>query len=130
MTPTTDENVARVKDLYAIIVNGELGDDANGTSTRVEIVRDLERLTGKQFRSTSEFHNEVSAFLARKSRVNETIGTRLKRARRKAKMTQDALATLCGVTRRTVINWEMNETPPSPAALGWLNSQSGHQGEM
>jgi DNA-binding transcriptional regulator YiaG len=35
-----------------------------------------------------------------------------------------------GVSRRTVANWEMNETAPSPEALGWLNRENGYMGKM
>lgn len=130
MSEISADTVNRVRDLYAIIVNGELRDDANSVQKRVTVIEELEQTTHKRFRTMSEFHNEVSAFLAHKSRINESIGTRIRRVRRKAKLTQDALAGLLHVTRRTVINWETNATPPSPAALEWLNAKNGHQGEM
>jgi DNA-binding transcriptional regulator YiaG len=124
--PTTDADLDRAKWLYTAICNQTMPD----LNDRAQAVRELEKITGKDFRDTSEFHNEVSAFLARKSRVAETIGTRIKRARRRAKMTQSDLAASLGVNRRTLIRWESNEVPPSPAALEWLNSKNGHQGEM
>lgn len=114
--------VDRVKRLYTIIVNGELGDDENGLFNRVCIVRELEKITGKQFRDTAEFHREVSAFLAKKSRIKETDGTRFRRARQRGGLTIKELAVELGVTKRTVIRWERNESPLSEIAVEWLNA--------
>jgi len=64
----------------------------------------------------------VSAFLARKSRIKETDGARLRRARKRAKLTIKELAVVeLGVTKRTVIRWETNESPLSASAVEWLN---------
>jgi len=115
--------VERVRRLYTIIVNGELGDDEDSVMNRVCIIRELEAITHKDFRNTAEFHREVSAFLARKSRIKETDGARLRRARKRAKLTIKALAVELGVTNRTVIRWEINESPLSASAVEWLNKK-------
>lgn len=39
-----------------------------------------------------------------------TVGERIKWLRRKNKMTQEQLAFVIGVTRRTVVNWERGKT--------------------
>ena len=111
----------RVKDLYTILVNGEIGDDENGVCNRVLMVRELEQITCKQFRNTAEFHREVSAFLARKSRINETDGNKIRRARKQTDLTMKELAIELGVAKRTVIRWEMNKSPLSVKAVEWLN---------
>jgi DNA-binding XRE family transcriptional regulator len=127
---TNDEIVERAKRLYTIIVNGELGDDEDGTCKRVCIIRELEGITHKDFRNTAEFHREVSAFLARKSRIKETDGGRLRRARKRAKLTIKELAAELGVTKRTMIRWEKNDGPPlSTRAVEWLNRQNISTGE-
>jgi len=127
---TSNTEVARAKNLYAIIVNGELGDDEDGTCKRVCIIRELEGITHKEFKNTAELHREVSAFLARKSRVRETEGRRLRRARRKAKLTIRELADKLGVDKRTMIRWEKNDGPPlSTRAVEWLNRQNISTGE-
>jgi len=119
---SADEDIVeRVKRLYTIIVNGELGDDEDSLCKRVCIVRELEAITHKDFRNTAEFHREVSAFLARKSRIKETEGARFRRARRRAGLTIKELAVELGVTKRTVIRWERNESPLSASAVEWLN---------
>ena len=102
-------------------MNGELGDDEDGTCKRVCIIRELEGITRKQFRNTAEFHREVSAFLARKSRIKETDGARFRRARKRAKMTIKELADKIGVAKMTIIRWERNESPLSESAVEWLN---------
>jgi DNA-binding XRE family transcriptional regulator len=127
---TNDEIVERAKRLYTIIVNRELGDDEDSVCKRVCIVRELEAITHKDFRNTAEFHREVSAFLVRKSRIKETDGGRLRRARKRAKRTIEALAAELGVTERTVIRWEKNDGPPlSTRAVEWLNRQNISTGE-
>jgi len=118
---TDEDQVARAKNLYAIIVNGEMGDNEDSVCNRVCIIRELEGITHKDFRNTAEFHREVSAFLARKSRIKETDGGRLRRARKRAKLTIKELAVELGVTKRTVIRWERNESPLSASAVEWLN---------
>jgi len=118
---TNDEIVERAKRLYAIIVNRELGDDEDSVCKRVCIIRELEAITHKDFRNTAEFHREVSAYLARKSRIKETDGARLRRARKRAKLTIKELAVELGVTKRTVIRWETNESPFADNAVEWLN---------
>jgi DNA-binding transcriptional regulator YiaG len=118
-----EDIVERVKRLYTIIVNGELGDDEDSVCKRVCIIRELEGITHKGFRNTAEFHREVSAFLARKSRVKETDGGRLRRARKRAKLTIKELAAELGVTKRTVIRWERNGSPLSASAVEWLNKK-------
>lgn len=127
---TSNTEVARAKNLYAIIVNGELGDDKDGTCKRVCIIRELVGITHKDFRNTAEFHREVSAYLARKSRIKETDGGRLRRARKRAKLTIKVLAAELGVTKRTMIRWEKNDGPPlSTRAVEWLNRQNISTGE-
>lgn len=113
--------VERAKNLYGILANGEIGDDQNGTCNRFLIVRELERITGKEFRDTAQFHREVCAFMARKSRNHETEGGRFRRARQGAGLTIKQLACELGVTKRTVIRWERNESPLSASAVEWLN---------
>ena len=120
---TNDGIVERVKRLYTIIVNGELGDDEDSVCKRVCIVRELEAITHKNFRNTAEFHREVNAYLARKSRIIETDGGRLKRARKRAKLTIKELAAELAATKRTVIRWERNESPLSASAVEWLNKK-------
>ena len=127
---TNDEIVERAKRLYAIIVNRELGDDEDSVCKRVCIVRELEAITHKDFRNTAEFHREVGAYLARKSRIKETDGGRLRRARKQAKLTIKVLAAELGVTKRTIIRWEKNDGPPlSTRAVEWLNRQNISTGE-
>ena len=111
-------------------MNRELGDDEDSVCKRVCIVRELEKITGKQFRNTAEFHREVGAYLARKSRIKETDGGRLRRARKRAKLTIEVLAAELGVTERTIIRWEKNDGPPlSTRAVEWLNRQNISTGE-
>jgi DNA-binding transcriptional regulator YiaG len=121
--------VERVRRLYTIIVNGELGGDENSVCNRVCIIRELESITHKDFRNTAELHRQVSAFLARKSRIKETDAGRLRRARKRAKLTIKALAVELGVTKRTVTRWENDGPPLSTRAVEWLIRQNLLEGE-
>ena len=118
-----EDIVERARHLYTIIMNRELGDDEDSVCNRVCIIRELESITHKDFRNTAELHREVSSFLARKSRIKETDGGRLRRARKRAKLTIKELAAELGVTKRTMIRWERNESPLSASAIEWLNKK-------
>jgi len=128
---TPEDIVERVRNLYAIIVNGELGDDEDSLMNRVCIVRELEKITGKQFRTTAEFHREVSAFIARKGRVRESVGSQIRRARAKAGLTMKGLAKELGVATKMVRGWELNLDgyAPTPEAIAWMDKTLSEQGE-
>lgn len=57
------EIIERVKNLYSVICNGELPDSPEAINTRVNIIRELEKLTRSDFKSTLDFHQKVGAFL-------------------------------------------------------------------
>jgi DNA-binding transcriptional regulator YiaG len=139
---TNDKIVERARNLYTIIVNRELGCDEDSVMKRVCIIRELEGITHKDFRDTAEFHREVSAFLARKGRIKESVGTQIRHARIKAGLTMKGLAKELGVSTKMVQRWELNVNgyAPSPAAIDWLNktlsdapgsiiSEKGQQGK-
>jgi len=55
--------IERVKGLYSIIANRQLGNDPEGLQTRVDIIRELERITRQDFKSTADFHAKINAWL-------------------------------------------------------------------
>ena len=118
----TEEIVERAKSLYSSIVGRDPG-------RGMAAISELERITGRQFRNTADFHREMEAFFTRGDRIWEKTGMRIHQARKKARLTQGGLAELLGVHKRTIIRWEKNEISPSPKALEWLNGQSALYGE-
>jgi hypothetical protein len=57
------EQIERVKSLYSIIANRQLGNDPESLQTRVDIIRELEKITRKGFKSTDDFHAKINAWL-------------------------------------------------------------------
>jgi len=66
------EVVERVKELYSVISNKQLGDES--LQRRVDIVRELERLTGQEFLSTSDFHGKIISWLMDKKSGANYVG--------------------------------------------------------
>lgn len=120
----TGQDVDVVKALYAIVCNGDIDDGERAA----RVVAELEGMTGKPFRNTAEFHYRVADCLKRMS-CGKTIGHMTKAKRRAAKWTQADLAAHLGVTKRTVINYESNETPPTKRLLEWLSLDGVHMGK-
>lgn len=112
------EGTEVVQNLYDIVCGQSWTDGEQGA----RIVADIESIIGKQFRNTQEFHYHVADYLKRKRVVNETLGGKMRRARKKAGLTQVELAEKLGVDRRTLIRWERNEQTPSQEALKWADS--------
>ena len=118
----TDASV--VKNLYAMICNGEVNDGERAA----RLVSEIEGIVGKSFRNTAEFHYLVADYLKREG-SGKTTGELVRKKRRGMKWTQANLADHLGVTKRTVINYESNNTPPTNRLLEWLNGDGVHMGK-
>lgn len=57
------EQIERAHSLYSIIANRQLGSDPESLQTRVDIIRELERITRQDFKSTADFHAKINAWL-------------------------------------------------------------------
>lgn len=64
------ETIERIHNLYSVIANRQLGNTPESLNTRVNIVRELERLTRQQFESTADFHSKITGILVRKEGIN------------------------------------------------------------
>lgn len=117
--------VDRVKELYKLICSERIRDG----EIAVKAVSEIERITGKDFKNTVEFHHQVSDFIKRKDVVRGTIGGNFRRKRIKAKLSQIEMAGKLGVDVRTIRRWECDLMTPSPEALQWLNGENGPSGE-
>jgi DNA-binding XRE family transcriptional regulator len=125
MTEKTD--LQRVKDLYAIICNRELPDSK--IQERTNIVRELERITGRDFRNTAEFHHLVADYIKRQEGKRISTGKMIRNKRKAMGWKQADLAAHLGVTPRQVIYYENDYTPPTKRLLEWLNSETSHMGK-
>jgi DNA-binding XRE family transcriptional regulator len=109
-------DVDRVKDLYAIISNRELGDDERAVDMRVSIVSELERLTCSNFKDTADFHKKTGSFIMRES----SGGDRLKRFRAEKKWSQGELAIHLGVSQQFVAQMEQGKRPLIDKAMSLI----------
>jgi DNA-binding XRE family transcriptional regulator len=112
--------VERIKMLYSIICNRELGDDPDSVQIRVEIIKHLESVTGKQFGNTREFHEIVSQFITREGERQIPINKQFRIRRSQLCLNQAQLAKQLKVDRRTIIRWEKGSTPLTPTAIQWI----------
>ena len=117
----------RVKELYSIIANKQLGGDPESVCIRVDIVRELERLTGQDFNSTEDFHRKTSSFLLKQQALRNDA-ERIASARRQAGLNQKQLADILGVSIQLVKFWESGRRAPNQKALIWLNSIAQNSG--
>lgn len=117
-------NPETVRNLYAIVCNGEVNDG----ECAARAVAELESIVGRAFRSTTEFHHLVADYLKREG-LGRTTGEMVRRKRRGLKWTQAALAAHLGVTKRTIINYESNQTPPTKRLLEWVSLDAVHMGK-
>ena len=113
------EQVDWARGLYKSICDQKITDGELGA----RMVRELEKITGKDFKNTEEFHLYVSEYLKKKGRVQETLGKRLAKARRKRGVSQVDLSKILGVDVRTARRWESDKQTPSQEALQWLNGE-------
>jgi DNA-binding XRE family transcriptional regulator len=119
--------VTRVKTLYNYICNRaheeeslEITVSPNETCKRVRIIEELEKLTGREFKNTKEFHHHVSDFLMK----NGHLGSSLKECRKRKGMSQRLLAFKLGVSQQYVAKMESGSKPLIPKALDFIEKNN------
>lgn len=111
----------RAKELYEIICNHELGDESPSVQARVDIITQLELLTGMKFRNASEFHREVQAFIDNEGGRLKSIGKRLRKARKAKGWPQKRLAEELGFKSHSAfVMYEDDKRLPPKEVLEWL----------
>jgi len=111
------------KGLYAEVCDRGSG-DWESVQRRVRIIRELEAVTGKEFRNTAEFHYIMDQYFAREAGLVLSVGQKIARRRRQAKLTQSQLAKRLGVSKVMVCHYEKDNREPSGVVLGWLNGEN------
>ena len=121
MSDQITEDYLRAKELYEIICNHELGDDSSGVQQQVEIIRELESITGKDFRNTAEFHLEVQAYINKKGERIASLGTRIRKARKRKKWSLKQLSQNLGFRAHSTFSmYEQNRRVPPKEVMEWL----------
>jgi len=108
--------IDRVKDLYTIICNGQLGDRID---ERVAVIEELERLTNSEFKSNSDFHRKVSEFILR----GDGPGSRLRAIRKAKGWTLEVLGIHLGCSKQFVAAMERGRKPLTERAMAFVEAQ-------
>jgi DNA-binding transcriptional regulator YiaG len=111
--------IDRVKDLYTIICNGQLGDRID---ERVAVIEELERLTSSEFKSNSDFHRKVSEFILR----GDGPGSRLRALRKAKRWTLEVLGIHLGCSRQFVEAMERGRKPLTERAMAFVEAQKSY----
>ena len=124
MNDQSIELYLRVKKLNEIICNHEIGDDSSGIQRRVEIIRELESITGKEFRNTAEIHQVVQAYIDNKGERIKSLGKRIRRARKRKGLTLKQLSMSLGFRSHSAfILYEQDRRLPPKEVMEWLFSE-------
>lgn len=111
----------RAKELYEHICCREYGEDSGSVQDRLEELRELERLTGREFRTSSEFHREVRAYIDNRGERLKSLGKRIRRARKARKWTLKRLASELGYRSHSAfIKFERDERLPPRELFEWV----------
>ena len=117
-------DIERVKQLYAIIVHGQLPDDPDSIQKKIDIIRELEKITKQEFLSTADFHQKINSFILKRGSIrNDAVRFQTKRI--ELGLTQEELSRVLGVSIRRIKHWEAGTRPISKLGLSWLNSAKG-----
>ena len=118
------EDIERVEQLYSIISNRQLPDDPDSVQKKIDIIRELEKITKQEFLSTADFHQKINSFILKRGSIrNDAV--RFQTKRKDLGLTQEELAQILHVSVRRIKHWEAGTRPLSKLGLSWLNSPKG-----
>jgi len=115
------DDYVRAKKLYELICNREFGGDSSSVQQRLDVIGQLESLSGKEFRNTSEFHLDVRAYIDNGGERLKSVGKRLRKARKSRGWTLKRLAGELGFRSHSAfIMYEQDKRIPPKMVLEWL----------
>lgn len=118
------EDIERVEQLYSIISNRQLPDDPDSVQKKIDIIRELEKITKQEFLSTADFHQKINSFILKRGSIrNDAVRFQTKRI--ELGLTQEELSRILGVSVRIIKHWEAGTRPLSKLGLSWLYSAKG-----
>ncbi len=116
-----DEQQAWVRKAWGIISDPDRPGDPESVQFRISLIRRLEEVLGKEFRSTKEARESVAHYLDGFDGRRLPVAQAIKRKRKKLRLTQRQLAISLGFKDHTLISkYEKGERTPSEAVLNWL----------
>ena len=116
-----DDKRYLIKKLYQVLSNPNSPRDAYSVQVRTNIVQLLEKLLRTEFINTRDLRRKVDQYLGNYELRMRPVGERIKRARKKLRLTQAELATNLGFSSRVQIAYLENghRYPPSKI-FKWL----------
>jgi DNA-binding XRE family transcriptional regulator len=119
-----DDKRYLVKKLYQILSNPNSPRDAYSVQVRTNIVQLLEKLQRTEFINTRDLRRKVDQYLGSYELRTRPVGEKIKRVRKKLKLTQAELAKHLGLSSRVQIAYLENghRYPPSKI-FKWLEDQ-------
>lgn len=111
-----------VKKAFQSLTNPERPMDANSVRRRIVLVRHLENVLRTRFESARDFRRKIENYLKNYEIRKGTAGDRIKKARKKSRLTQKELAKKLGFkTHVTILNYEKGKRYPEEKVFQWLN---------
>lgn len=110
-----------IKKLYQIISNPERPTDPDSFQWRVNAVRFLEKALKTDFVNSRDFRRKIEDYLKNYEVRKGSAADRIKKARKKKKLTQKQLAEHLGFkTHVTIGNYEKGKRYPGEKVFEWL----------
>lgn len=103
----------------ALLGSDKIPYDSDGTQKRVEIVRLLERMTGKEFKNTADMKAKVNHFTAFGGHRGEDIKT----ARKMRGWSQADLGICLGISAQFVKEMEKGRKPLTDKAISFIEGR-------
>jgi DNA-binding transcriptional regulator YiaG len=112
-----------VKKAYQVLCSADRPSDSSSDQEHSGLVRELERRLKTEFNSTRDLNEKVEKYLAGYDLRKAEPSARLRRARKKLKLTQGELARRLGYTSHVPIaNFERGKRPLTRRVSEWLES--------
>ena len=110
-----------VKKLYQIILDPDRPIDATSFQWRVNVIRCLENMLRTDFKNTRDFKRKIENYLNNYEIRKGSAADRIKKARKKLKLTQKQAAEHLGFkTHVTFVNYEKGKRYPPDKVFRWL----------
>ncbi len=94
----------------------------NCTQWRVNLVQAMENQMKTQFVDTADARRKIEDYAAGYDLRKGSPGDRIKRARRKLKLTADTMGRQFGITHSAIIQYERGQRCPPKRILDWLEN--------
>lgn len=111
-------DIDRARNYFAIISNELMGDSPGELQARVDMIRQLEKITGKEFKNTADFIERMEKLFSASNQA-----TALREERERLGWTQARLAAFLGVSQQMIAKMENGSKPLNLKALRFLEQK-------